>query len=119
MGVLTGVRNIQTYGRLRVESDHLLRESGARTKIFLANLGPLAAIAARASWAKNLFEAGGIEADGNEGFPGKADVGKAELVALVASLPAARAKLVRPLLSADVYAEEAEAAPSARANARS
>ena len=36
--------------------------------MFLANLGTPADFAARASFAKNLFEAGGIETAGNDGF---------------------------------------------------
>ena len=41
---------------------------GAPPRVFLANLGPIAAFTARATFAKNLFEAGGIEAIGNDGF---------------------------------------------------
>ncbi|MGI9578688.1 MAG: methylmalonyl-CoA mutase family protein, partial [Microthrixaceae bacterium] len=36
--------------------------SGERPKVFLANLGSVSTHTARASWAKNFFEAGGIEA---------------------------------------------------------
>jgi methylmalonyl-CoA mutase len=36
--------------------------------VFLANLGPPAAFSARAAFAKNFFEAGGIEAITNDGF---------------------------------------------------
>jgi methylmalonyl-CoA mutase len=36
--------------------------------VFLANLGPVAAFTARATFAKNFFEAGGIEAVTNDGF---------------------------------------------------
>ena len=36
--------------------------------VFLANLGPVAAHTARATWAKNFFEAGGIRATDNDGF---------------------------------------------------
>lgn len=37
-------------------------------KVFLANLGPIATHTARATWAKNFFEAGGVRALGNDGF---------------------------------------------------
>ena len=40
----------------------MLAKTGARPKIFLANLGTLAEFTARATFAKNFFEAGGIEA---------------------------------------------------------
>ena len=43
-------------------------------KVFLANLGPISAFAARASFARNLYEAGGIAAPGNDGFESTADV---------------------------------------------
>ena len=36
--------------------------TGDRPKIFLANLGSVAAFTARANFAKNFFEAGGVEA---------------------------------------------------------
>ncbi|NJM35319.1 MAG: hypothetical protein HC850_12110 [Rhodomicrobium sp.] len=40
----------------------------ARPPIFLANLGPLSEYNARASWARNFFAAGGIEAFDAGGF---------------------------------------------------
>ena len=42
--------------------------TGTRPRVFLANLGPIAAFTARATFAKNFFEAGGIEAITNDGF---------------------------------------------------
>ena len=39
-----------------------------RPAVFLANLGPIAAFTARAMFAKNVYEAGGFEAPGNDGF---------------------------------------------------
>ena len=39
-----------------------LAATGARPKVFLANLGSVAAFTARANFAKNFFEAGGVEA---------------------------------------------------------
>ncbi len=114
---LPPVRLSQPYERLREESDRLLRDTGARPKIFLANLGPLAAFAARASWAKNLFEAGGIEAVSNEGFPGNATERRTDLDALIAAFRASGAKLACLCSSDEVYAKEAEAAARALANA--
>ena len=43
------------------------RQAGARPKIFLANLGTQAEFTARATFAQNFFEAGGIEAVGGDG----------------------------------------------------
>jgi methylmalonyl-CoA mutase len=113
---LPRVRLSEPYERLRERSDRLLRDTGARPKIFLANLGPLAAFTARAMWAKNFFEAGGIEAVTNDGFLGKTTDGT-DLEALVAAFRASGAKLACICSSEEVYAREAEAAARALANA--
>ncbi|QGM95070.1 methylmalonyl-CoA mutase [Methylocystis rosea] len=55
-------RLAEPFERLREESDVRRAELGDRPKIFLANLGPVAAFTARANFAKNFFEAGGVEA---------------------------------------------------------
>jgi methylmalonyl-CoA mutase len=56
------------FEALRDKSDAILKKTGQRPKIFLANLGTAADFTARATFAKSLFEAGGIEAVDNEGF---------------------------------------------------
>ncbi|WP_374545559.1 methylmalonyl-CoA mutase family protein [Rhodoblastus sp.] len=76
----------------------LAEASGARPKIFLANLGPVAAFTARATFAKNFFEAGGVEALGNDGFPNAA--------ALAEGFKASGAKLAVLCSSDAVYAEQ-------------
>ena len=43
-------------------ADAYSRRTGSYPKVFLVNLGPVAAHTARATFAKNFFEAGGIEA---------------------------------------------------------
>ncbi|RFU36460.1 methylmalonyl-CoA mutase [Actinomadura logoneensis] len=54
-----------TYGQdfeaLRDRSDAHLAATGARPKVYLATLGPVAVHTARASFAANLFQAGGVE----------------------------------------------------------
>jgi methylmalonyl-CoA mutase len=40
--------------------------------VFLANLGPISAFTARATFARSFFEAGGVEAAANDGFSGPA-----------------------------------------------
>lgn len=55
-------RLAEPFERLREDSDAHLAASGHRPKIFLANLGSVAAFTARANFAKNFFEAGGVEA---------------------------------------------------------
>jgi methylmalonyl-CoA mutase len=67
---LPRIRLAAPFERLRDASDEILAAAGSRPKIFLANLGTLADFTARASFAKNFFEAGGIEAMTNEGFAG-------------------------------------------------
>lgn len=49
----------------------------ANAQVFLANLGPVATHTARAGFAKNLFEAAGIQALGNDGFATAAEAGQA------------------------------------------
>ncbi|MFG2651890.1 methylmalonyl-CoA mutase small subunit [Streptomyces sp. NPDC048436] len=61
-GGLPRVRRDEAYEILRSRSDAHLASTGARPRVFLAALGPAAAHTARASFASNLFQAGGIEA---------------------------------------------------------
>ncbi len=55
-------RVAESFERLRDRSDDHLTRHGSRPKVFLACLGRAADFNARASFAKSLFEAGGIEA---------------------------------------------------------
>ena len=59
---LPPMRLAAPFERLRDRSDRILKDSGARPKIFLANLGTAADFTARAAFAKSFFETGGIEA---------------------------------------------------------
>ncbi len=65
---LPSVRTAEPFERLRDISDAYFQRTGARAKVFLANLGPIAAFTARATFAKNFFETGGIEAIMTDGF---------------------------------------------------
>ncbi|MFF9569646.1 methylmalonyl-CoA mutase small subunit [Streptomyces sp. NPDC014685] len=60
-GGLPRVRRDEAFEALRARSDAHLAATGQRPKVFLAALGPAAAHTARASFAANLFRAGGIE----------------------------------------------------------
>lgn len=60
-GGLPSVRRDELFEALRARSDAHLARTGARPRVFLAALGPAAAHTARASFAANLFMAGGIE----------------------------------------------------------
>ncbi|MFJ9928506.1 methylmalonyl-CoA mutase family protein [Streptomyces misionensis] len=91
-GGLPRVRRDEAFEELRARSDAHLAATGARPRIFLATLGPAAAHTARATFAANLFQAGGIEPVTEGGF---ADSGATEAV----------------LCSSDaLYAEQAEQA---------
>lgn len=61
-GGLPRVRRDEAYEILRARSDAHLSSTGSRPRVFIAALGPAAAHTARASFASNLFQAGGIEA---------------------------------------------------------
>ncbi|GHF28909.1 methylmalonyl-CoA mutase [Kordiimonas sediminis] len=54
-------RLAEDFEHLRLQSDKILAQSGVRPSIVLATIGPVAEYTARATFAKNFFEAGGIE----------------------------------------------------------
>jgi methylmalonyl-CoA mutase len=58
----------EPFEALRDHSDRFLGQTGHRPAVFLANMGPLAHHTARATYAKNFFEAGGFGVLTNEGF---------------------------------------------------
>ncbi|MEC3981588.1 methylmalonyl-CoA mutase family protein [Amycolatopsis sp. H20-H5] len=60
-GGLPRHRYAEGFERLRDRADAHLAEHGERPRVFLATLGPVAAHTARASFAANLFQAGGVE----------------------------------------------------------
>ena len=61
-------RVAELFEDMRDAADAYQDKSGARPKIFLANLGTVAQHTGRATFAKNFFEVAGIEAIGNAGF---------------------------------------------------
>jgi methylmalonyl-CoA mutase len=58
----------EPFEELRDASDAWHAAHGQRPSVFLANLGPVAHHTARATYAKNFFEAGGFAVIGNNGF---------------------------------------------------
>jgi methylmalonyl-CoA mutase len=52
-----------------------LRDAGAGKKVYLATIGPVAKHTARASFAGNLFQAGGLETPSGDGAEGFAEAG--------------------------------------------
>jgi methylmalonyl-CoA mutase len=99
----------RAFEALRDASDRVLAKTGARPKVFLANLGKLSDFTARATFAKNFYEAGGIEAVTNDGFKSQAD--------MVAAFQASGAKLACLCSSDKVYESEAPSAAKALAAA--
>lgn len=65
------------FEALRDASDAEKERSGGRPQVFLANMGRIAQHTARASFARNFFEAGGIESLSNEGFTTAEEAAKA------------------------------------------
>lgn len=61
-------RLAEVFEELRDASDAYEAKTGKRPAIFLANMGPIAHHTGRATFAKNFFEVGGIEALTNDGF---------------------------------------------------
>jgi methylmalonyl-CoA mutase len=99
------IRLAEPFEALREASDRVLAKTGARPKVFLANLGKLAEFTARAMFAKNFYEAGGIEALSNDGFK--------DQVEMIAAFKASGVKLACLCSSDKVY--EAQAAEVAKA----
>jgi methylmalonyl-CoA mutase len=104
-GALPSRRWPEPFEALRDASDAVLARTGRRPRVFLANLGSLSAFNTRATFARNAFEAGGIEAVTNEGFPDHA--------ALVEAFRASGTPLACLCSSDAVYANEAVAAAEA------
>jgi methylmalonyl-CoA mutase len=106
---LPRIRLAEPFERLRDASDRMLAQTGTRPKVFLANLGKLSDFTARAMYAKNFFEAGGIAAVTNDGV--------ASHDAMAAAFKASGAKLACLCSSDAVYATEAAEAARALAGA--
>jgi methylmalonyl-CoA mutase len=98
-------RLAEPFERLRDASDAYLSRHGQRPKVFLACLGRPSDFTTRASFAKSLFEAGGIEAVSAEAARTPEDLAKA--------FAASGAKLACLCSSDKVYASETMAAARA------
>jgi methylmalonyl-CoA mutase len=73
---LMPIRLASGFERLRDASDAFKTKCGERPRIFLANLGALADFTARAGYARNFFEAGGIKAVAGAGGVNPADMAR-------------------------------------------
>ena len=113
---LPRVRLAEPFEALRDTSDKILAQSGTRPKVYLANLGAPADFTARATFAKNFFEAGGIEAVNNDGFlPSNHQAAEqtTDVAALAAACKSAKTALVCLCSSDKIYEKEAGAAAQA------
>jgi methylmalonyl-CoA mutase len=105
---LAPMRLAAPFERLRDRSDQILRNKGARPKVFLANLGTPADFTARATFAKSFFETGGIETVDS---PSPLPMG--EVKDLAAAFRTSGADLACLCSSDKVYAGQAVAAAKA------
>jgi methylmalonyl-CoA mutase len=106
---LPPMRLAESFEELRDASDRALAKAGKRPKVFLANLGLLSDFTERATFAKNFYEAGGIEAVTNDGFKSQAE--------MIAAFKASGAKLACLCSTDKVYAAEATSAAKALGDA--
>jgi methylmalonyl-CoA mutase len=105
---LAPMRLATPFEALRDASDAILARTGARPRVFLANIGKAVDFTERATFAKNLFEAGGIEA---------VDYDPSRKIDLAAAFTASGAKLACLCSTDAIYGKEAEAAAKALAGA--
>jgi methylmalonyl-CoA mutase len=106
---LRRIRLAEPFERLRDASDRILAQTGAQPRIFLANLGKLSDFTARAAFARNFFEAGGIAAVTNDGFASRDE--------MTAAFKASGARLACLCSSDKIYATDAADAAQALAGA--
>ena len=76
-----------------------MEKTGTRPKVFLANLGKISDFTGRTTYARNFYEAGGIEAVTNDGFNSRTDI--------VATFKRSGVRLACVCSSDKVYASEA------------
>jgi methylmalonyl-CoA mutase len=106
---LPRMRLAEPFEELRDASDRRLAEAGRRPKVFLATLGRLADFSARATFARNFFAAGGIEAVTHEAFADQAE--------MIAAFKQSGAKVACLCSSDEVYARKGVDAAKALSSA--
>ncbi len=73
---LPPTRLAEPFEALRDAADRVIVKTGSRPKVFLANIGPPAALAARAGFAKSFFAVGGFEVVSGAGATSADEVAK-------------------------------------------
>jgi methylmalonyl-CoA mutase len=102
---LPRLRLAEPFEALRDAADRGAAGKKKRPAVFLANLGPAAAFSEPAAFAKNFFEAGGIEARSSDG--------SLKSSALPDAFKASGAPIACLCSSNEIYARETEAAATA------
>ncbi|HLL29096.1 MAG TPA: methylmalonyl-CoA mutase family protein [Xanthobacteraceae bacterium] len=102
---LPRLRLAEPFEALRDAADRGAAGKKKHPAVFLANLGPPSAFSERASFAKNFFEAGGIEARSSEGI--------SKSSALADAFKASGAPIACLCSSNEIYAQDAEGAAAA------
>jgi len=102
---LPRLRLSEPFEALRDAADRGAAGKKKRPAVFLANLGPASAFSERTAFAKNFFEAGGIEAHSSDGL--------LKSSALPDAFKASGAPIACLCSSNEIYAREAEAATAA------
>lgn len=103
---LPSQRLAEPFEALRDKAD----AAAQRSVVFLATLGAIADFTARAGFARNLFEAGGLAAPSGDGFAAN---GGTDIAALVAAFTASGARLACLCGSDAAYAAQGAAAAQA------
>jgi methylmalonyl-CoA mutase len=92
-------RLAKPFEQLRDASDRMAARTGARPKVFLANIGSVSDFGARSTFAKNFFATGGIEALSNDGFVAREQ--------MLTAFARSGARLACLCSSDEIYAREA------------
>lgn len=95
---LAPTRLAEPFEALRARLDAVTATTGSRPTVFLAVVGPVAAFTARATFARNLFEAGGFDAPIPAGF--------ADVAAICGALTASGAAIACICSSDELYASD-------------
>jgi methylmalonyl-CoA mutase len=109
VAAMPALRLAAPFEELRDAADAFAARTGAPPRVFLANLGELAAYSARSTWMGNFLAAGGIEAVASEPLLSSVDAGRA--------FADSGARIACICSSDAVYAELAEATAGALAAA--
>jgi methylmalonyl-CoA mutase len=105
---LPSIRLAEPFEKLRDKSDAIFAQTGKRPKVFLAALGKLPDFTVRVTFAKNFYEAGGIEAVINDGDSGDASAAlHTDLAAVADTYRKSGAKLACLCSTDEIYKNEA------------